>query len=515
VATLGVRLSKREREVAFLVSEGLTNREIAARLFIAERTAEGHVEQIRNKLGVRSRAEIAAWIARGGAEVAPARPVVPTRSESGPVADLSASEGPGAQPAAAAEATAGVSVRTSRELSRWLVVLGVGLSALAVAAIVLGTVVVPRLGSPPVFQPIRTYAGDGNALFSNDGSPPGETALTRPSGVAIDLRSGTVYFADGNRIRAVGSSGLVDTLAGTGAIGFAGDGGAAQQAELSLGETSGANTLYDNAETEGMAVANDGRLFFADPFNDRIRVVTRVGTIDSFAGGGAQPGHFFLNGTSFAIGDGGPVAASVLTDPRACAMDPAGNLYIADTIDNRIRRVDTQGHITTVAGSGVAGFGGDGGAATAAQLNAPEGIVLSPDGSLYIADTANERIRRVDAQTGIITTVAGNGQEGSGGDGRKATTAQLDVPLGLAVDLHGNLYIADSGNNRVRKVDVAGTITTVAGNGIRGYAGDGGPAAKAELAGPTGVAVDGADNLYIADFLNNRIRVVALEQRTR
>jgi len=515
VATLGVRLSKREKEVAFLVSEGLTNREIAARLFIAERTAEGHVEQIRNKLGVRSRAEIAVWIARGGADATPTWPVVGTRSGSEPVADLPTSEGPGLQPAAAAEATDGASVRTSRELSRWLVVVGVGFSALAVAVVILGTVVVPRLGSAPVFQPIRTYAGDGNALVSNDGSPPRETPLTRPSGVAIDPTNGTVYFADGNRIRAVGPNGLVETVAGTGAIGFAGDGGAAQQAELSLGEISGANSLYYSAETEGMAVANDGRLFFADPFNDRIRIVTRVGTIGSFAGGGAEPYHLFIDGTSFTIGDGGQVAASVLTDPRACALDPTGNLYIADTIDNRIRRVDTQGLITTVAGSGVAGLSGDGGPATAAQLNAPEGIALGPDGSLYIADTANERIRRVDAQTGIITTIAGNGQEGYGGDGRKGTTAELDVPLGLAVDLRGNLYIADSGNNRVRKVDVAGTITTVAGNGIRGYAGDGGPAAKAELAAPTGVAVDRSDNLYVADFLNNRIRVIALEPPMR
>jgi sugar lactone lactonase YvrE len=218
------------------------------------------------------------------------------------------------------------------------------------------------------------------------------------------------------------------------------------------------------------------------------------------------------------VGDGGPTAASVLTEPRACALDPAGNLYIADTIDNRIRRVDSQGRITTVAGGarmGAAGFSGDGGPATAAQLNAPQGIAIGPDGSLYIADTANERIRKVDPNSGMITTVAGNGQEGYGGDGSKGTRAELDVPLGLAVDLHGNLYIADSGNDRIRKVDVAGTITTVVGNGIRGFAGDGGPAAAAELAAPTAIAVDAADNLYIADFLNNRIRLVALEQRNR
>jgi DNA-binding CsgD family transcriptional regulator/sugar lactone lactonase YvrE len=506
----GPRLSKREQEVAFLVAEGLTNREIAARLFVAERTAEGHVEQIRNKLGVRSRSEIAAWIARGGAGSPDNQPEpgdqlirLPTASTLQPA---------GSDRAAVTHASSAAVKRPRR--SRRLLAVGVGLSALAVAAVLLRTVVLPRLGPAAVFQPIRTYAGNGNALFSDDGKRPRETPLIRPSGVAIDSRTGTIYIADGNRIRAVGPGGLVQTVAGTGAIGFRGDGGAAQQADLYLGETSGVNSLYDSAETEGMA-ANDGRLFLADPFNDRIRLVTPVGTIDTFAGGGAEPGHLFIEGTGFTIGDGGKAVASVLTDPRACALDPAGNLYIADTIDNRIRRVDTRGQITTVAGSGAAGFSGDGGPATTADLNAPEGLAIGPDGSLYIADTANERIRRVDPNTDVISTVAGNGEEGYGGDGGKGTKAELDVPLGLAVDLRGNLYIADSGNNRVRKVDIAGTITTVAGNGIRGFAGDGGPAAAAELAAPTAIAVDAGDDLYIADFLNNRIRLVSLEQATR
>lgn len=490
-------MSKREREVAFLVAEGLTSREIAARLFIAERTAEGHVEQIRNKLGFRSRAEIAAWIARGGADGHPAtQPPAPEAAQAPPTESRPLTRQP-------------------RDVTRWLVGVGVGFIALAAAAVILETIVLPRLALAPIFQPIRSYAGTGVALFSDDGRRPDATPLIRPSGIAIDPRSGTIYIADGNRIRKVGPSSLVETVAGTGDIGFKGDGYAAQGAELQLGVTSGVNSLYDSAETEGMVVDPDGRLFFADPFNDRIRVVTPVGIIGTFAGGGAQPGHVFIAGATFSVGDGGPVTASVLTEPRACALDASGNLYIADTIDNRIRRVDVNGQITTVAGTGRAGFDGDNRPATEAELNAPQGVALAPDGALYIADTGNERIRRVDPNTGVMTTVAGDGQEGYGGDGSRGTKAELDVPLGLTVDLRGNLYIADSGNNRVRKVDLAGIITTVAGNGIRGYSGDAGPAARAELAAPTALAVDADDNLYIADFLNNRIRVVALQSGAR
>lgn len=491
---LGVRLSKRELEVARLVAEGLTNREIAARLFIAERTAEGHVEQIRNKLGFRSRTEIATWVARGGVEI-PA---------------------PQAPPEVAVTEAPAPKARSPR-LARGLIAVGVGLSALALAAAILGTVVLPKLAPAGVVHPIRTFAGTGAALLSSDGMPPAATALILPSGVTIDPHTGTIYFADGNRIRRVGPDGLVETVAGTGGIGFAGDGGAATQANLQLGETSGTNSLYEAAETEGLA-ALDGRLYIADSFNDRVRAVTSGRTIESVAGGGAEPGHLLIDGPNFDVRDGGSGQESVLTEPRACALDLDGNLYVADTIDNRIRRIDSKGQITTVAGGamgGAAGFSGDGRPATAAQLNAPEGIAVGADGSLYIADTANERIRKVDPNTGIITTVAGNGQEGYSGDGGKGTRAELDVPLGLAVDLHGNLYIADSGNNRIRKVDLAGIITTVVGDGVRGFSGDGGAAAAAEIAAPTAVAVDASDNLYIADFLNNRIRVVALAKGNR
>jgi sugar lactone lactonase YvrE len=214
----------------------------------------------------------------------------------------------------------------------------------------------------------------------------------------------------------------------------------------------------------------------------------------------------------FPLGDNGPARASVLTFPRGCVFDRQGNLYIADTIDNRIRKVDhASGVITTVVGTGSAGWSGDGGRAEQAELNAPEAVAFDDrDGTLYIADTGNQRIRRV--RDGVITTVAGTGVEGYGGDGGPATSAELDVPLGLALDSRENLYIADSGNDRVRKLDLGGHITTVAGTGTRGYGGDGGSAAAAELAQPVAVAVDASGNLYIVDSLNNRLRTVGLLQ---
>ena len=215
--------------------------------------------------------------------------------------------------------------------------------------------------------------------------------------------------------------------------------------------------------------------------------------IDTVAGGGSS------------IGDGGAAVATQLNEPRGVALDDAGNLYIADTENQRIRKVDSAGVISTVAGDGTRGFGGDGGAATAAQLNSPYGVALDDAGNLYIADTENQRIRKVDS-AGVISTVAGGGS--SVGDGDAATAAQLSHPRGVALDDAGNLYIADSLNDRIRKVNAAGVISTVAGDGTSGFSGDGGVAAAAQLNFPQGVALDGAGNLYIADRDNGRIRKV-------
>ena len=246
-----------------------------------------------------------------------------------------------------------------------------------------------------------------------------------------------------------------------------------------------------------MALDGAGNLYIADYGNHRIRKVDATGVITTVAG----------DGTRGFGGDGGPAVAAQLYFPAGVALDGAGNLYIADTGNRRIRKVDATGVITTVAGTGRRGSGGDGGPAVAAQLRAPYGVALDGAGNLYIADTANQRIRKVDA-AGVITTVAGFGRRGSGGDGDPATTAQLYDPTGVALDGAGNLYIADSQNQRIRKVDAAGVITTVAGDGPRGYSGDGGPAVWARLAVPRGVAADGAGNLYIADTANHRIRKV-------
>jgi sugar lactone lactonase YvrE len=190
--------------------------------------------------------------------------------------------------------------------------------------------------------------------------------------------------------------------------------------------------------------------------------------------------------------------------PLGVAVDSAGNLYIADRANNRIRKV-SNGVIATVAGNGTLGFSGDNGPATSAQLNFPTGVAVDSAGSLYIADSINNRIRKV--SNGLITTVAGNGTSGFSGDNGPATSAQLSQPPGVAVDFVGNLYIADYFNNRIRKIS-NGVITTVAGNGMQGFGGDNGPAISAQLNGPNGVAVNAAGNVYIADEFNNRIRLL-------
>ncbi|MCC6767043.1 MAG: hypothetical protein IT293_20495 [Deltaproteobacteria bacterium] len=220
-------------------------------------------------------------------------------------------------------------------------------------------------------------------------------------------------------------------------------------------------------------------------------------------------GTFAGTGTSGTSGDGGPATAAQLSGPLAVAADTADNVFIADMSNNRVRKVDPSNTITTVAGDGVLGFGGDGGLATAAQLAEPLGVAVDGTGNIFIGDTGNHRVRRVDAGTGIITTVAGNGTSGSSGDGGLATAAQLNRPRGVVVDAAGNLFIADAFNNRVRRVDaVTGIITMVAGVAPGGFSGDGGPAASAQLNNPTFLAFDSSENLFIADTFNGRVRRV-------
>ena len=391
------------------------------------------------------------------------------------------------------------------------------------------------------FGTITTVAGTGAAGFSGDGGPATEAQLNRPSNVALDS-SGNLYIADtGNqRIRKVDAGGTITTVAGTGTQGSSGDGGAATAAQLNnpigvaldgsgnlyLADTrnnrirkvdaGGTITTAAGAETQGSrgvggrateaqldfpidVVVDDGsgNLYIADSSNHRILKVDAGGTITAAAGTGS---HGFR-------GDGGPATAARLRFPHGAAVDRSGNLYIADTRNHRIRKVDADGTITTVAGTGTDGFGGDSGPASAAQLNRPAGVAVDGSGNLFIADTNNHRIRKVDAD-GTIITVAGTRGQGFSGDGGPATAAQLNGPNGVAVDGSGNLYIADTNNHRIRKVNAGGMITTVAGTGTAVFSGDGRPATAAQLNGPNGVAVDGSGNLYIADTNNHRIRKV-------
>ena len=203
-------------------------------------------------------------------------------------------------------------------------------------------------------------------------------------------------------------------------------------------------------------------------------------------------------------GDGGPATSAEIKRPVNLVVDSSGNLFIADQTNHRIRKVDTSGNISTVAGT-TAGFCGDGGPATSAKLSNPKGVEVDSSGNLFIADTGNQRIRKVDT-SGNISTVAGGG--GSLGDGGPATSARLNFPSFVVVDPAGNLFIGDTSNHRVRKVDTSGNISTVAGNGTQGFSGDSGPATSVQLNFPTGVAVDSSGNLFFADLDNQRIRKV-------
>jgi len=265
--------------------------------------------------------------------------------------------------------------------------------------------------------------------------------------------------------------------------GYVGAGGAADQAKL-----------YNPS---GVAVDASGNLYIADTSNNCIRQVDTSGIIETVAG----------DGTEGYSGDGGPATEAKLRWPRGVAVDASGNLYIADTSNHCIWQVDTSGIITTVAGDGIEGYSGDGGPAVQASLFDPRGVAVDASGNLYIADSYNSCIRKVD-MGGIITTVAGNGTYGYSGDGGPATEAKLRYPYGVAVDASGNLYIADLTNHCIRQVDTSGIITTVAGDGTHGYSGDGGPATEAKLSYPRGVAVDASGNIYIADMTNNCIRQV-------
>jgi len=330
---------------------------------------------------------------------------------------------------------------------------------------------------------MTVVAGNGTPGFSGDGGPAVSAQLNYPTGIALD-GVGNLLIADSNnhRIRKITPLGVISTFAGNGTAGFSGDNGAATSAQLNF--------------PNGVAVDANGNLLIADSSNYRIRRVTAAGVIDTIAG----------TGTSGFSGDGGSATSARLGYSAGITFDSAGNLFIAETSNNRVRKIDSSGVIGTVAGNGTYGFSGDNGPAISARLASPNGVAFDGSGNLLIADAGNSRIRKV-ASSGLISTVAGTGTMGFFGDGGQASFAQLNFPNGLAVDASsGDLLISDSQNRRIRKVASSGIISTVAGNGTQGFGGDGGPAVNALFDTPRAVAVDADGNLLVADTNNSRLR---------
>jgi len=325
---------------------------------------------------------------------------------------------------------------------------------------------------------INTIAGLGNPgfNFSGDGGPATSALFNQPEGIAVDA-TGNIFVADtgNNRVRLFTLGGFINTVAGRSTSGFSGDGGAANAAMLN--------------GPQGLAVDSVGNVFITDRFNNRIRKVTQGGLISTVAG----------NGSVAFSGDNGPALNAGMTAPSGIAVDAAGNIFIADEVDNRIRKITTGGVISTVAGNGNAGYSGDGGLATSAALLQPTGVAVDTAGNIYIADRSNHRVRKV-TPNGIISTVAGTGVPGFGGDGFPAASTLLSLPTGVAIDAAGNLFITDYGNSRVRKVSTNGIISTVAGNGTFAIGTDGGPAISVGLTSPSGVSVDNFGNIYFVDI---------------
>jgi Response regulator containing a CheY-like receiver domain and an HTH DNA-binding domain len=431
----------------------MTNRDIAKTLFISERTVDGHLEHVREKLDVNTRAQIATWVVRQET------PSVPVFAPTEPVS----------RPAPARKLMARPQIWVATALVLAVLAAGVGLL---------------RLTAPPGLT-IKTIAGvtsfstlGGTGGNSGNGSLAVYAELNRPSDVAVDS-DGVIYIADYQNgvVRTVTGDGRIDSYTGHSPLPLATDGEIA--GNVSVGYPS------------NVAVDRGGNVFILTDF---------AGTIEVWK---VTPTMFIRHVISIGPSDNTnlyktPVGGLVVADD--------GTLYIADRAHNRVWRF-ANGQKTLYAGTGVADFSGEGGAAQSAALWWPMGLALDRHGNLFIADSENNRVRKVD-QFGIITTVAGTGVQGNSGDGGPARQARLDIPFGVAVASDGTLVIADTGNNRLREVTPSHEIIALAGTNKAGFAGDNLLAIDARLDSPEGVTFSRSGDLYVADMGNQRVRII-------
>jgi sugar lactone lactonase YvrE len=334
-------------------------------------------------------------------------------------------------------------------------------------------------------QFITTVAGNGTYGNTGDGGPATAAEIGYARNVKVD-KSGNIYivFAVEGAIRKIAPTGIITTFAGNGFPGDSGDSGPATAAQI-------------HAPTD-VSFDGIGNVFIADAGGRKIRKVNPSGIISTFAG----------DGTLGSGGDGGLATAAQFSYPNGIAFDNDGNAYVTDGDNNKVRKISPSGIISTFAGTGMASYSGDNGPATAAMLNDPSRVAVDASGNVYIDDYGNNRIRKVN-KSGIISLVAGNGSAVFGGDGMPATGAQLSAPVGVDIDGSGNIYIADAGNQRVRKINPAGIISTIAGTGIAGYNGECILATAAELNHPYGVAVGNNGYIYVANYSESRVHVIS------
>jgi uncharacterized protein (TIGR03437 family) len=325
---------------------------------------------------------------------------------------------------------------------------------------------------------ISTVAGSSNQAIG-DGGVALQARVGNPSGVAVDT-AGNIFIAEvsGCRIRKVNTAGVISTVGGTGRCFSTGDGGPALQAEMLPND---------------IALDRAGNIYFTE--NQRVRKISTDGTIRTIAG----------NGVNASTGDGGPAISASFITASGLTLDTAGNIYVVDSGSSTVRKVSTTGTIATVAGGGRGSFGGDGGPATAATMSLPTKIALDAAGNIYVTDTNNARVRKVTASTGIMTTIAGTGSFAFSGDGGQAASAGISFAKGVAVAEDGTVFIGD-GTARIRRISTSGVITTVAGGTTQIFGGDGGPALSAGLGPVFGITIDDSGALYLAAYQEGRIR---------